>query len=131
MTFQLDTSGEVGLTIAQGIPAEIAGGHCWSDLSPFTQGYIEALWCAVVELRRDAEDRIQMNLDDLGFRHLAPETLERIIADCEARSSNMAAIFRDVEAGRKFWRDRQIDPDPGYFPPLTVQLGDDGKVRFA
>lgn len=73
------------------------------------------------------------------FSDLAPETLARIIADCE----KVCALygFKDAEEGAAFWDARQEKPRPlqnlfretfgALFPPLTVQLCDDGKVRFA
>ena len=121
--YKLDTSGEVDLTFAEGIPAEIAGGHRWSDLSRFTQGYIEALFASICP---DEDGSREMRAP--AFSDLAPETLARIIADCEARVS-MGWLDRP-EDGRWFWVSRQ-NGNLNAHPPLTVQLGDDGKVRFA
>lgn len=122
MAFQLDTSGNVSLTLVQGVPYEIAGGHEWSDLSPFTQGYIEALF--------DDYGPIWIQGDDYDglywvprFSDLAPETLDRIIADCEAKATALACPLT-AEDGRVFWRKFMSRS-------LTVQLCDDGKVRFA
>jgi hypothetical protein len=121
MTFQLDTTGEVDLSIAEGVPAAIAGGYRWFDLSPFTQGYIEAL------------------LREIGaaFWQLAPETLARIIADCDyyekqtgGAPSSEPYWGMTLEMGAAFWQARQVERWLD-LRPLTVQLCDDGKVRFA
>lgn len=50
--FTLDTSGEVMLSHAPGVPAEVAGGYRWSDLSPFAQGYIEAAFASLMAERQ-------------------------------------------------------------------------------
>lgn len=135
MTFQLDTTGYVDPIPPRGeryapLP------FYWDDLDAFTQGYVEAMFSgAVVELRRDAEDRVQMNLEDLGFRHLAPEALARIIADCASFENIAGGLGQKTGAveGGRFWTGRQGGLSGAFgaaFPPLTVQLGDDGKVRF-
>jgi len=115
MTFQLDTTGDVGPMPAGPMNERFLK---WSDLSPFTQGYVEALFGAHFITR-------------LAFDMLAPETLARIIADCEARSARLLSVYCDKRGGHEFWEARQIGEAPSDFPPLTVQLGDDGKVRFA
>lgn len=127
----------------------------WDDLSPFTQGYVEALFATFsTEFQKEwGASNLQVRFSDL-----APETLARIIADCEVFEDancdplNDAEFATDdrqgpTEAGAAFWLDRQGGaafeadwPEPyggaltrasKPFPPLTVQLGDDGKVRFA
>lgn len=129
--FVLDTSGAVHGVIAS--DGDLCA-NLWSDLSPFTQGYIEALFAGVVDGSTRLTGNLDLIPDEWAFRHLAPETLARIIADCEAFAAgglNDGAAY-DVGTGRQFWEARQkglwvtID-----LPPLTVQLGDDGKVRFA
>jgi len=119
MTFQLDTTGAVQSRLSPTILLT------WSDLSPFTQVYIEALFAGLGAAFRDGGIH--------AFSDLAPATLARIIADCEAMLSVHRALrFDDCDdsgAGRDFWENRQggflVD-----FPPLTVQIGDDSKVRF-
>jgi hypothetical protein len=115
----LDMSGEIALSLAQGVPFEIAGGHTWSDLTPFAQGYVEALLRSVGIERFDA---------------LASEALARIIADCEAIQKDYglpAGDPRHHARGCWFWKNRQVSMwEKEGFPPLTVTLGDDGKVRF-
>lgn len=78
----------------------------------------------------------------LGFSDLAPETLARIITDCERYASKFSPS-PNISAGADFWRNRQrtafhfVDGETCRslksmgFPPTTVQLGDDGKVGFA
>jgi hypothetical protein len=60
------------------------------------------------------------------FDRLAAETLARIIADCAA----FEATWHNA-SGSEFWAKRQRgDYNPNDFPPLTLRLGDDGKVYF-
>lgn len=140
MTTTFDTSGAVHGVIASD------GGLCailWRDLSPFTQGYIEALLAALDEQRMaHYQDRRRKGLPEAvpiksAYRWLAPETLARIIADCEAFQASPAHDHGgDRRAkGAALWKARNAIPNLGSdryrFPPLTVQLGDDGKVRFA
>lgn len=146
MTFQLDKSGVVVLSpVDGGSTAPVA----WGNLSPFAQGYIEALFEAhSIQRYRSDEDRIYSHG---GFDMLAPETLARIIADCERYLGQTSITPERATAGdgRAFYVLRQsapaylngppmsqtMDGEPVasayYFPPLTVHLGDDGKVRFA
>lgn len=108
----------------------------WGDLTPFMQGYILAMMRDV----RDLDRLTDLPPDDrpprvgpywVRFSDLAPETLTRIIADCEAAESR---IGEGAEWGRYFWAARQsglYGGDPkAKAPPLTVTLCDDGKVRF-
>jgi len=156
-TFELDTSGEVALSKAAGVPFEIAGGHEWSDLDPFTQGYVEAVFAGLsahladqgdlasrygdkrpasdiagfVEAKLHAQACIE-RADALGFSDLAPETLARIVEDCAAG----AALYQPSRSeerldvtGRTFWQTRQ-DGLLTRHPPLTAYLGDDGLARL-
>lgn len=116
-----DASGTVNMA-GYGRPAGFASYIAWADLDAFTQGYIEAMFLSFGHTR-------------CGFRHLSPEALARVIADCEAwrgqfygRTHSLSKDRPDM--GREFWRIRQ-EGKRSTFPPLTVQLGDDGKVRFA
>lgn len=141
MTFQLDTTGAILLPQSS---AENPFGKWasdatqWDDLSPFTQGYIEALFAELHQTPVVQEcGRGGWNV---GFFDLAPETLARIIADCERmrqvfgwlgpKDADGAPVEWFQEEGRSAWKYRQNGDLPN-FPPLTVQLGDDGKVLFA
>jgi len=131
MGFQLDTSGYVeppysGPTCAPAI--------YWSDLTPFAQGYVEALFSSAehpgyLDVEPGSCDAGHMQV---GFRHLDPETLARVIADCEAATVNGGGSQNSSTiGGALFWSRRQGGADrKDGFPPLTVQLGSDGKVRF-
>ena len=134
MAFQLDTSGYVQCPAPDQRPNETTGCWFWSDLSPFTQGYIEALFESAGRKTYDGcIGAKSTKVRSLAFRDLAPETLSRIIADCEAADKGRPD---PGENGSAFWRVRNHPMMPpgewvNRFPPLTVQLGDDGKVRFA
>lgn len=101
-----------------------------TSLSPFTQGYVEALF---EELNGHATGE---GLEPYSFSDLAPETMARIIADCEAFSAvHVAQGFSNNRAGRWFWNARAEGWHDALgkfedFPPLTTQLSG-GKVRFA
>lgn len=126
MTFQLDTTGFV----LEAAPGDWAGRAPipWSALSPFTQGYIEALFDQL--FRDPVVQKVVRGGWKVRFRDLAPETLARIISDCE-RFCASAGYYTADDAAR-FWGRRQAGGEAQYgFPPLPVQLGDDGKVRFA
>lgn len=136
MTFQLDTTGHVqGWVPPHGDRHGYDGPNriSWSDLDAFTQGYVEAM------LRdRYLRDKIggaiatlrtpDLDVEPHAFRDLAPETLARIIADCERTESEPTTGEMRAE-GAAFWKLRNACDYVG-FPPLTVQLGEDGKVRF-
>lgn len=131
-TFILDTSGCVLIMRATDThphPTDYPNGLSWGDLTPFAQGYIEALLT-------DFASRFALMpptgpAREVAFSDLAPETLARIIADCAAACLHPMPFCATYSAeGGSFWSERQ---DGVYvaFPPLTVWLGDDGKVRFA
>lgn len=125
MTFQLDTSGAVAATEAHD-PAGLSLIWHWDDLSPFVQGYVGAVLRAADVTPGVPHDRY------VAFSDLAPETLARIIADCEGLQSRLPRWTERGDAGSVFWSERQDGQWIGYgFPPLTIQLGDDGKVKFA
>jgi hypothetical protein len=116
MTFQFDTAGRV---LVQG-QAKFPILTEWSDLSPFEQGYINAAmesFCA--ELAKDYKT--------VCFGCLASETLARIMDDCERYAYEHPR--HASEHGGMFWMRRQRDEWPT-FPPLTVYLGNDGKIYF-
>ena len=139
MAFALDTSGTV-----HGVPGAPAGQGTyhpvdldWCDLSPFAQGYVEALFA---DFRQRQERRFHENPAFIGqempaqrgFSDLAPETLARIIADCEKWCSAVPSRLAQRQVGGDFWRLQQLGKVGEALPlPLAVQPGDDGKVRFA
>lgn len=111
----------------------------WDDLSPFVQGYVEALFAHCYDRQSAQRGGYNCVADEadygpgapLGFADLAPETLARIIEDC--RIASELPCYRQTPsqtyAGRVFWLERQSGFPPN-FPPITVYLGDDGKVWF-
>lgn len=129
--FTFDTSGTVDADAGRHIAldGQLYLGVGWGILPPFTQGYIEALFTENMEALNEARLAARLPLRRAAFRDLAPETLARIIADCERFLSlprtDSAAVGRDC------WNRRHGPFGYAGFPPLTVQLGDDGKVRFA
>lgn len=128
--FVMDTSGRVG---ADPNWDRFGGeqGLAWSDLSPFAQGYVEAM---LAEAGEDlADERMAQNPRDdarlsVGFSDLAPETLARIMEDCEAMK-RAPGLAEEPRGGDFFWHWRQEGKlTINGFPPLTPHLGDDGKV---
>lgn len=136
--FTLDTSGAVASTVRFGLP------YAWSDLDAFAQGYVEALFASACPRCRGAGEFIQTwhagNLHerlrdhgsgfgwfrcDLGFSSLSPEALAMILADCAAYQASRPS----GQVGAVFWLYRD-EGELSDFPPLTVSLGDDGKVRL-
>jgi len=136
--FKLDTSGEVrlqnGVSI-HGPPLK------WSDLDPFQQGYTEALFADAAHDLAAEGDAKGLPYRDHGasFSDLASETLQTIIKDCVGISrqffhpggNTIPATSKGAvdEDGHWIWRDRQAGKLPG-FPPVTVYVDDEGKVRF-
>ena len=123
--FTLDTSGCIHMP---GVPlSSISPRFIWSDLSPFAQGYVEALLReanAALHAERAQQGRERSRFDrDLVFSDLAPESLALILRDCEDGADG-------ARGGRLFWEMRRRDAFKGnpLFPPLTPYLGDDGKV---
>lgn len=123
--FQLDTSGVV--CCAPFTAAHLALGRTrvvWSDLSPLAQGSLEALLRQLAQQSGPWTPREGWRDTHWpGFSDLAPETLARIIEICPGRQG------ATVEDGATFWREQQEGQFED-FPPVTVYLGDDGKVRF-
>ena len=87
------------------------GDQPYAALDKFTQGYIEAMFFTNTGTEDDEE------LRDVTFSDLAPETLERIIADCAgfqqtnafelARAYDYPGIdYDETKAGRDFWYTR-------------------------
>ncbi len=127
--FQLDTSGTVWRS-----PQSAMGATQWSDLSPFAQGYVEALFAgAAIEFPAPGVwmDDGQGTAREVGFSDLSPEALALILQDCEAfQASGVRYHYSDSQAGgRGFFDDRQRGVFEG-FPPLTPYLSDDGKIHL-
>ena len=112
-TVTLDTSGAVEMRPNQP-PRMASSAVVWSDLDPFTQGYIEALLQSLGVALTDNGYRVV----DVCFRALAPEALARIMEDCRAHQRD---AHRSGFTGRQWWA---YQAKRG----LTPYLGDDGKV---
>lgn len=130
--FTLDTSGVVYVQSPYITDRDSKIAKRWSDLSPFVQGYIEAM----------LRDYLTRNLgplasgDILGFSDLAPETLSRILKDCGPDSRGYVhptgatmGIANTFEGGGLFWRTRQEGMWAG-FPPQRTTLSNDGLIYF-
>lgn len=123
-TFTLNTSGEVWLREHPGSPADRP--YRWSDLSPFAQGYVTAMFDDLLSGFSHYERRTSL----AGFSDLSPEALEAILRDCEDARTHWCMSVNTADAGRSFWEHRQ---NPGHwrstiFPPLSTALGEDGRV---
>jgi len=116
-TFTLDTTGLVPCPAVPDGVQPLALAIAWTDLDPFAQGYIEALFA---ELTSNWLREHKYLSQAFRFSDLAPETLARIMGDCAGATlgrEDGAALWRDRQAGRHF-----------VYPPLTAYLGDDGRV---
>lgn len=115
--FKLDTSGIVDFHVGS-----LNSFRMWKDLSPFEQGYVEALL-------RFANDHLgDVHSNQYGFSDLAPETLAQIREDCTVMEDEKKWLNK-IEDGYWFWTSRQIG-NLSYMPPLTLYLSDDGKLHF-
>lgn len=128
--FQLDTSGVVDAPAGQLFDGSRVG-CIWSDLTPFCQGYVEAMFADMdpdMRLSREPQEFYWV----LGFRDLAPATVERIIGDCERYCAESAVPIEDSrKCGAIYWSERQdghVSNIPTPHPPLTPYLGDDGLI---
>jgi len=133
--FNLDTSGAIDWPSGMDPrPLGVAMVGClgWADLGAFTQGYIEALLSSV----RGFHVPHYLKWDErnghrtprfLAFRDLAPESLARVIKDCDA----LRPVPNTADHGRTVWTQRQEGKAGPSFPPLAVRLGDDGKVHLS
>jgi len=137
MTFEPDTSGVVPWTAGNGDPIPV-GGHRWEDLSPFVQGYVEALFESERPARRGLlADTTPADLRALGFSDLAPEALALILRDCasfENFATGLGMKKLGAAEGGRFWHGRNdgsLGPTfAAAFPPLTPYLAEDGKIHF-
>ncbi len=97
----------------------------WSDITPFAQGYVEALFESLSPAFRSGPKSSQF-----GFSDLSPEALGMILKDCEAHEKAYPLQAHDPRRhnrGLNFWRNRQAGmwTNSG-FPPLTSYLGATG-----
>ena len=134
--FTLDTSGAVhGVVASDGDLCAVL----WPDLTPFAQGYVEAMFTSLPGRWNDGQPTIRVGLQlvqRVGFSDLAPETLAAIRKDCADWQLAVRGLIANTEGwGRSFYDQRQTGwkmwPTRDFgdrFPPLTVSLGDDGKV---
>jgi len=130
MALQLDTSGVVRMPDrprAKHMDHAFPALTIWSDLSPFTQGYVEAMF---EELWRTAGSGLAHQINVSRFRHLAPETLARIMEDCAwfMALDRRPGWLLTNENGHAFWHARQGIQVLGGWVAITPYLGDDGKV---
>jgi hypothetical protein len=145
--FTIDTSGRVACTD----PTKpcICHAATWDRLDAFTQGYVEALFAELDQARLAAYRAAPWGSRGrevpvrAAFSWLAPETLARIMEDCgrALRDRRSGYYAESAVAGKQFWAARQeAFRSWGHafayqfrndFPPLTLYLGDDGKVRLA
>lgn len=148
MTFKLDTSGRVAGALSDGL----AVWYEFDDLTPFAQGYVEAMFASLSAQLREQSDlaarhakqtpvgdirgfcedsvwsrRFAEQAAGLAFSDLAPETLAAILEDCERFRGRTASKCSKV--GALFWKNRSAGylSDDGW-TPLTPTLGEDGKV---
>lgn len=125
--FHFDTSGVVPLP-EDGIKRVRQAHRSWPDLSPFVQGYVEAMLTSVELIGQWLDTVDQFHAP--GFSDLAPETLTRIIEDCEQFNGMERYFGLRLVAGSSFYKARQQMAIRD-FPPLTLlRLSDDGKVHF-
>jgi hypothetical protein len=124
--FTLDTSGAVGPVpgYPNSGPVEHGCKFIWRDLTPFQQGYVEALFASVMPPRTVNPSFAS------GFSDLSPEALALILRDCERWQEQFPAVGKHKD-GAAFWelRTKQYVKRPD-FPPLTVSLSDEGKVQL-
>lgn len=129
MTVALDTSGTVP---KPSTPHHVTGSWAWSDLDPFTQGYVRA---ALRESAATMQIRVVGNIvADPGFADLAPETLAAIMKDCATMQGVYKAAKSEAD-GATAYRLRQTGkwdaPPPFsvvYLKPIHLSLGNDGLI---
>jgi hypothetical protein len=116
--FTLDTSGAVVDARPAYQPRLL-----WKHLSPFTQGYIEAL---IQDIEwPDPAEGFGPSSAIVRFSDLAPEALALILKDC----ADVRRRHDRLTDGGAFWRERKTQDWP-QFPPLTPYLSGDGKVHL-
>lgn len=96
----------------------------WGDLALLAQGYTEALL-------RDLNTYLDTHPGPrrtVGYRHLAPECLAMIVADCK-RLADEFRIPNHPSCGRDIWESRSRGMMTS-FHPVTSCLDDDDMVRL-
>lgn len=116
-TMTLDTSGAIRLVPAISDPDGPI--YRWSDLSPFAQGYVEALLRDIQW--PDPAEGYGPSSAVVHFDWLAPEALALILKDCER--GRQIGWPNTAERGAVYWRE-------SVSRRRTVTLGDDGKVHL-
>lgn len=131
---RLDTSG-----VVEGAPyVEMPDGQKflavgWAMLSPFAQGYVEALLDAGTDTFGLVIINAHHKETNPVFSDIAPEALAMVLRDCERFVAHAKMDLSGLsEAGASFWRLRQADTAAwAYaFPPLRAYLNDAGKVAL-
>lgn len=108
----------------------------WDDLTPFQQGYVEALFESawpdllsqfIAKGMSEPEDHADCVKPE--FSDLSPDALAMILADCERFRGRTSSQSRAV--GALFWKNRAGGylSDDGWMP-LRVSLSDDGKIHL-
>lgn len=116
-----------------------------NKLDTFTDAYIEcALWASIDDTGRPLDD-------NYGPEDISPETLERMVSDCEDFQKSNVEDLREVDdigrAGMDFWLTRERHGagfwDGGYpadmgrrltdnahaYGEFTLYVGDDGLIH--
>lgn len=128
---QLDTSGAVQATDAVMVALRRKAVR-WQDLSPFAQGYVEALF-ASLNVGGSYIGYLQTSYGELHrctFRDLAPEALDMILRDCEVLARRVGYMTAaDADMGALVWAQRQRG-EISDFPPLRISLTEAGKVAL-
>lgn len=125
------------------------GTRVYHNLDSFTQGYIQAMFFTDTGTGDDED------LEDANFTELAPDTLAKVIADCERFQRVTVGLFlhmnpeMEMEAGRDFWFTRNghgvgfwdgdwsedvaetLTATSKTFRSLDLYRGDDGQLYLA
>lgn len=116
-----------------------------TNIDPFLQAYIvAALWSSTDEATPEGGEFLDANY---GFDDLAPETLDKMKADCERFQAENAKDIKgnEEQAGHDLWLTRQHAgcgfwdgdwPEAGdrltagckAYPEVTLYVGDDGLI---
>jgi len=115
----LDTSGRIAVPPADKWELASSDTYSWSDLSPFEQGYVEALFASArLRIAYDTGSTVRMERRDARFSDLSPEALERVRRDCAEFQTSVAwkgyvggalsnpGLIDPERCGEMFWRER-------------------------